>query len=248
MLKVRFLGTGTPIGAGGLLQSCIALETANTRVLLDCGMTSMVALHRGDMDPDGIDAVIISHLHGDHFGGLPLLLLDASMRRRTRPLLVAGPPSTAPRLRQALADFGWTGTWEHCQNFLNFGTLRPREPADVADLRVTAYPVPHYPGTEPTAIRLEHGDKVIAYSGDAGWSSTLLEAAESADLFICAVWSFDEDDPSFLDYRTFRRHQHEFRAKRILLTHLGPPMLDRLSDVQVDNVEVATDGLWIDLL
>ena len=49
------------------------------------------------MDPRAIDAVLISHLHGDHFGGLPLLLLDATLRPRTRPLVIAGPAAT--RLR-----------------------------------------------------------------------------------------------------------------------------------------------------
>jgi ribonuclease BN (tRNA processing enzyme) len=42
--------------------------------------------------------VFVSHLHGDHFGGLPFLILDGQFSGRTEPLTVAGPPGTADRL------------------------------------------------------------------------------------------------------------------------------------------------------
>jgi ribonuclease BN (tRNA processing enzyme) len=246
-MNIRFLGTGTPIGTRGLLQSCILLDTHAARVLLECGMTSMVALHRAQIDPHSIDGVIISHLHGDHFGGLPLLLLDSSMQRRTRPLWVAGPPSTPERVRQALDVFGWSGAWERSRRFLSFRTLLPGTTTDLASMQVTAYSVPHNPATEPTALRIAHAGVTLAYSGDAGWSPALLEVARGADVFICAVWDIDDDDPAFLDYRTLRQHLAEMSAKRILLTHLGPPMLESIPRVLADGFLVAADDLSLEL-
>jgi ribonuclease BN (tRNA processing enzyme) len=90
-VRLRFLGTGTPIGLAGLHQACIMVETDTHRLLLDCGMTALASLGAAKVAPAEIDAVIISHLHGDHFGGLASLLLDATMRERPRPLSVAGP-------------------------------------------------------------------------------------------------------------------------------------------------------------
>jgi ribonuclease BN (tRNA processing enzyme) len=49
-----------------------------------------------------VDAVVLSHLHGDHFGGLPFLVLDGQFTRRTRPLTVLGPTGTAERLHAAM--------------------------------------------------------------------------------------------------------------------------------------------------
>jgi ribonuclease BN (tRNA processing enzyme) len=51
------------------------------------------------LDPGEVDSVVISHLHGDHFGGLPYLVLDGQFTRRTKPLTVFGPSGTAERLR-----------------------------------------------------------------------------------------------------------------------------------------------------
>ena len=71
-------------------------------MLLDCGATSLSALKRLGIDPGEIAAVFVSHLHGDHFGGLPFLILDGQFSRRTRPLAVVGPPGTATRLADTM--------------------------------------------------------------------------------------------------------------------------------------------------
>src|SRR5689334_13334599 len=105
---IRFLGSGTPLGQRGLHQTSILVETTDHRLLIDCGMTVLASFGRVGMDPLDIDAVLISHLHGDHFGGLPLLLLDAALRHRARPLTIAGPAATRFRTEQALEVFGWT--------------------------------------------------------------------------------------------------------------------------------------------
>jgi ribonuclease BN (tRNA processing enzyme) len=101
-LTVQFVGAGDAFGSGGRFQTCISLRAASLHVLLDCGATSLVALRRLGLDPGTIDAVLLSHLHGDHFGGVPFLVLDAQFGRRERPLLVAGPPGTAERVTQAM--------------------------------------------------------------------------------------------------------------------------------------------------
>ncbi len=87
-LTVQFVGAGDAFGSAGRFQACISLRGAATHVLLDCGASSLVALKRLGLDPGSVDVVLVSHLHGDHFGGLPFLVLDAQFGRRERPLLV----------------------------------------------------------------------------------------------------------------------------------------------------------------
>ncbi len=54
------------------------------------------------LDHGRVDGIVLAHLHGDHFGGLPFLLLDAQfLHRRERPLAIAGPPGTRARLDAA---------------------------------------------------------------------------------------------------------------------------------------------------
>ena len=74
--------------------------------LLDCGATALVAMRRCGVDPASIDAIFLSHLHGDHFAGLPFLLLEQHfVGRRDRPLVIAGPAGTEQRVMAALEVF-----------------------------------------------------------------------------------------------------------------------------------------------
>jgi ribonuclease BN (tRNA processing enzyme) len=233
---VRFLGAGTPLGQRGLHQACILVETSDRRLLIDCGMTASASLGRIGMDPAEIDAVVISHLHGDHFGGLPLLLLDASLRPRARPLIIAGPAATRARAQQALEIFGWTSVRLDAATFIH---LSPGVPVSIAGCEVTAYDVSHNALTAPTGLRLTVDGTTIGYSGDAGWSEALVDVARGADLFICGVWSFDTPDATFVDVATLGRNRHRLDCRRIVLTHLGPSVLDRIAEVPF---EVVTDG------
>jgi ribonuclease BN (tRNA processing enzyme) len=105
--------SGDAFGSGGRFQACIHLQppvpstlpappTLPAPVLLDCGATSLVALRRCGLDPGEVGAVFVSHLHGDHFGGLPFLILDGQFSGRTAPLVVAGPTGTGQRLTEAM--------------------------------------------------------------------------------------------------------------------------------------------------
>jgi ribonuclease BN (tRNA processing enzyme) len=103
-VTVTFAGSGDAFGSGGRFQACIHLRhpALASPVLLDCGATSLPALRRSNLDPQEVGTVFVSHLHGDHFGGLPFLILDGQFSRRTRVLRVVGPPGTAQRLATAM--------------------------------------------------------------------------------------------------------------------------------------------------
>ena len=76
-MRVRVVGSGDAFGSGGRFQTCIAVTDdsgARPRVLLDCGATSLTAMRQQQLDPNEIDTVLVSHLHGDHFGGVPFLV------------------------------------------------------------------------------------------------------------------------------------------------------------------------------
>jgi ribonuclease BN (tRNA processing enzyme) len=250
---VQFLGTGGPLASGERLQTCILIESAEGRYLVDCGMTALVSMARFEVDPGTIDAVLISHLHGDHFGGLPLMILEASISGReastfpprTRPLIVAGPAETEERVRQVLDLFGWRDpfTTMKSNRLLEFVTLEPRREIVVRGLTVTAVPVVHYT-PEATALRMTVGGKTIAFSGDTGWTDTLLDVAADADLFICQTYTIDVAQWGMINYRTLREHRNRLTCRRLVLTHVGPQLQHRLAEV---NEDVASDGLVITL-
>lgn len=240
-MEVTFLGTGDAFGSGGRFQACISLRAAGSHALLDCGSTSLVAIRRLGVDPGSVDAVIVSHFHEDHFGGLPLLVLEAQFAKRTRPLVIAGPPGIAARAAEQM-EVAFRGSSRTAQRFEIMYRELGAAPTRVGPLAVSAVPVAHTPGSEAIALRVEADGRTLAYSGDTEWTPALAEVAAGADLLIAEAYSFEKAIPFHLSYRALMAHRDELRAKRIVLTHLGPETLARRGDLELEH---ASDGMSV---
>lgn len=244
-MKIQFLGSGDAFGSGGRFNSCFHVTTRGSEFLIDCGASSMVAIRRFGVQPNSIGSVFISHLHGDHFGGLPFFILDAQFySRRSEPLSIVGPPGLKERLKQSMEVF-FPGSSEAERRFdIELLELQPGEPSTLGSITVTPYEVRHACGAPPFALRFECGGKTITYSGDTEWTHSLVEASQEADLLIAEALFFDKKIKWHMDYASLRRHHDELGAKRIILTHLGPDMLGRLNDLAY---ETASDGMILEL-
>lgn len=235
-----FLGSGDAFGSGGRLQTCFLLTTAGGRFLIDCGATALSAMRRFGVEPNDLEAIVLSHLHGDHYGGLPFFILDAQlMSKRTAPLTVAGPRGAERRLREAMeALFPGSSTAER-RFRVEVRELEPARRTPVGSLAVIAFEVRHPSGAPALALRIEIDGKTVAYSGDTEWTEALIDAARGADLFIAEAYFYDKRVPYHLDYRTLREHLHELGAKRVVLTHMSDDMLGRVDAL---DCECAEDG------
>jgi ribonuclease BN (tRNA processing enzyme) len=244
-VRLTFVGSGDAFAAGGRFQTCFQLDADGEEpLLLDCGASALIALKRLDIDPAGIGHVALTHLHGDHFGGLPWLILDGQFAKRTKPLAILGPPGTRERFHQAFDALypGAKDTERPFETVVHEYTERTGQ--DFGPARITAYPVIHSPATMPHGLRVEYGGKVIAYSGDTEWTDTLIDLAHGADLFVCECNFFDKKAPGHLDYHTLIEHRPQLNCDRVVLTHMGDDMLARIGDLDVD---AATDGAVIDI-
>jgi len=250
-LRVRFLGSGDPFASGGRLQATILLETAQKRYLLDCGATAMVGLARHGVESQTIDGVIISHLHGDHVGGVPLFILDWAVKSgagadeaRRLPLLIAGPAGTEACVRRVMQLYRWGDAYDAAirAHAIEFTTLPVGRITPVGPFAVLALRAIHTP--EALVLRLAHNGVTIGYSGDTGWTDALVTVAAAADLFICVAYTFATPDPTMLDHATLREQRPRLSCKRLILTHIGAELQERLAEAQE---EVAHDGLLVEL-
>jgi ribonuclease BN (tRNA processing enzyme) len=247
-MRITIVGSGDAFGSGGRFNTCFHLVTGGRTVLIDCGASTNTALKQQGIDLGSIDAVILSHLHGDHFGGIPFLLLDAQyMTRRDRPLVIAGPPGTRARVDAANEVFyagssktEWRFPWSVIEIPVGVAT-------DVLGLAVTSAEVLHSSGAPSTALRVTDGAKTLAYSGDTQWTDALLPIARDADLFICECYEYERDLTGHLNWKTLQAHIADFRARRVMITHMSPTMLSRLDELRQSGVLVAEDGLALDL-
>jgi ribonuclease BN (tRNA processing enzyme) len=247
-MRLTIVGSGDAFGSGGRFNTCFRVESADTAVLIDCGASTMVALGARRIDPNRLDGVIISHLHGDHFGGLPFLLIDAQHQsRRRRPLLIAGPPGTRGRLDAALellfpgsTATRWRFAWEVME-------IEPGRPQDMLGHRLTTTEVSHPSGAPSTAVRFSNSAAVLAYSGDTEWTDALLSVADGAELFIVECFGYAGRIPGHLTWDTLKPRLQQFNARRIMVTHMSAEVLAHLPEIRAAGVLIAEDGAVLDL-
>ena len=86
-MQLQFIGCGDALGSGGRANTCFHVTGEHSNFLIDCGASSLPAMKRLGVAREPVDLILITHFHGDHFGGLPFFLLDAQFSRRSRPLV-----------------------------------------------------------------------------------------------------------------------------------------------------------------
>jgi len=188
---------------------------------------------------------MLTHLHGDHFGGIPFFVLDAQlMSKRSRPLVIVGPPGTQSRVVAAM-DIFFPGSSQIQQQFaLEIREFALDQPHTLGGVIVTPYRVQHPAGDPSLALRMECNGKTITYTGDTEWTETLIPAAKGADLLIAEAYFFEKKVKFHLDFQTLMAHLDELQPKRLIVAHMSEDMLARLGEIPC---ECAEDGKLIEV-
>lgn len=245
-LTLEFVGSGDAFGSGGRFHSCTLLRSAAAMALVDCGASAPVALQKRGISPAEIGTIVLTHLHGDHFGGVPFLLLDAAFNRpRHLRLTVAGPAGVEEAvLRVYDALFPGTVARVREQVPVRYVELEPLTPVALETFEVTAYPVSHGSHVVSNALRISSGDRVAAFSSDTGWHPNVVEVSRNADVFVCECSGYGEAPPGHLSLDTLRAHAPEITARRVVLNHMGPEMVRHTSEAPWGCAE---DGMVVEV-
>lgn len=247
-MKLTVVGCGDAFGSGGRLQTCYHVDTGAERFLIDCGATTMIGLDRLGLAANDVGTILISHLHGDHFGGLVWWLLHAQhIVKRTAPLTVAGPPGIEARFTAAAEALFPGSTGVKRRYDLVFRELAAERRETVGPVTVTPYGVSHPSGAPSFALRMETGGRTIAFTGDTEWVENVVPAGRGADLYIMECFAFDGDVRYHLSWRQIEANLARIGAARVLLTHMNASMLARTAEVQAPGVTIAHDGLFIEI-
>ena len=245
MSEVVFIGTGDAFGAGGRRQSATLVRGSTGSVLLDCGGTTGTGMAELGIERGEIDAILISHFHGDHFGGIPPLLLASLYEdERTSPLAIAGPKGIEEKVRTLSASMGYPLGEIDWSFPLTFQELPTNGGLAVGPVRVGSFPARHQQHPNPHGLWVAADARRIAYSGDTGWFDELPRHVGAADLFICECTYHDYEFEYHLNHEELLARRQEFACDRIVLTHLGAEMADRRGKCAF---ETADDGLAIQL-
>jgi ribonuclease BN (tRNA processing enzyme) len=245
MQTITVLGSGNAYFEDGRGHAAfLATSGPGRTVLVDAGATALLRMREAGIDRDVLDAVLITHFHGDHVLGLPPILLDLrTFARRVRPLTVAGPEGTASTVERLLAtafpgfDPGFP---------LDFVTLGPGRAATVAGIEVEARAQTHRPESLGYRLTGAHG-RIAAFSGDCRFDDRLVDLVDGADVAFVEVGLPGNVDPDIAHvalHEMLTRHG-ELGARRLVFTHVNDGIASALEDAGIGTV--ARDGLVVDL-
>lgn len=181
MFDILFLGTGASVPSRSYALPCVAVRRGGDIILFDCGEGSQRQLMVSPFSFMKIRAIFVTHLHGDHFYGLPGLVQTMGMMGREEKLILRGPKGFSDALRISLSL---------CEGDIGFETdiadIAPGEVQDVCDLRVSVFRTEHgiesqgYVVREPD-IRGKIDTKKARKMGIQGSDYSALEAGETVN-------------------------------------------------------------------
>jgi ribonuclease BN (tRNA processing enzyme) len=244
-VQVRFVGSGDSFGSGGRFQTCILVDAPDLRFAIDFGTSSLIALAQQGIEHNSIDVILLTHLHGDHCGGVPFLLVDAMLgAKRVRPLTIVGPRDLAARMSE-ISEALFPGMHVMQPRFpLQYVELEVGKPNRIRDLVVIPQVARHTRETNPLALRVEVAGKVVAYTGDGEWTDDLAKIGRDADLLIAECYYYAKPVRWHLNYLVLAEHLRDVGARRVILTHMSQEMLAHAAEIPE---ECAQDGLVVEV-
>jgi ribonuclease BN (tRNA processing enzyme) len=247
-MKVTVIGSGDAFGSGGRLQAAYLVEAGGVPVLVDCGATTTLGFNAMGRNPEVVEMIVISHLHGDHFAGLVWWFIHAVfVSRRTAPLKIYGPPGIEERFNLA-AEVLYTGSTKISRRFaLTFEEVVPGASARIGHLETRVFVVDHPSGAASYALRFAHGGKTLAFTGDSGWTEAIVTAGTGADLYIMECYKYEVVLKNHMAWKTIQANLDRIGAKRVMLTHMSDDMLARRGEVKDPRIILAEDGLVVDV-
>lgn len=228
-LDLLFVGSGNAFADA----RCWSGFLLNGRYLFDAPPSALYGLKRGNADLDALDVILLSHFHGDHFFGMPFLLLEYAYPggdgvragKRTRDLTIVGPPGVEEKV-ESLTALAYPSLAMAALGFRRrYVEMEPGRAVEVAGLHIEAEKMNHAIDTFPLCLgfRVELAGRRLAYTGDTAWTDALLSLGDRADVFVTDCnYPTGEGRPEHLslDEIAILREKLDERTT-IILTHLG---------------------------
>ena len=246
-LRLLCLGSSDAFNSGGRANSCYWIDDADGSYLIDCGPTTTQALKREShqLSLDTLDTIYVTHLHGDHINGLPVLLLELNFgQKRQRPLKIIGPPTTRARV-ETLCEVSYPTM---LSALISYKIEFQEHPLDYEGMlgrrQLKSITALHDPAAYPTSLRISDSTgRSLVFSGDTGWNPKLIDLSAEVDVFVLECSYATSVFSGHVSLDEIIKVRSRLTPTRLILTHLGVESRAAALNVQDDlNVDVADDG------
>jgi ribonuclease BN (tRNA processing enzyme) len=214
-----------------------------------------MALRRVGRSPIEIRGIAITHLHGDHIGGFPFLVIDGMFNEiRSERLSVVGPTGATERIER-FVEAAYGDVVDKDKPFeLALTEIAPGAEVELCGARLRGFAARHMdPPEQPLCLRFElPGGVAVAFSGDTAMCAGLFEAADGADLLVAECSALAPPCGRHCSWQDWREALPRVGARRVLLTHLGRSVRESIAALLAEapadvDLAFADDGLVVEL-
>jgi ribonuclease Z len=248
MVKLIVLGSSCLVSTEKRRTTHMAVIGARNGLLIDCGVSPRGRLEAFGIGRDRIGDIFITHFHPDHAAGLPVFLMELSLRGRRAPIRIHAGAGTIRRIRTALRMFGWRkmpGRYP-----IRYHAVKRRRGETVLanrEFRVTAAPVRHVVPALAVRVEVLPSRGSFVYSADTEPCPALTALARESDLLIHEATGKGSGHSSASQAAATAR---DARAGRLLLIHTDPyadpkALLAAVRRIVPGRAGVAADGMVI---
>ncbi len=218
-MKITFIGVGEACDSR-YPNTSLLVETKGQKLrqfLLDCGFTTPHLYFKNNDDPDTLDCLWISHFHGDHFFGAPLLLLRLWEMGRKKPLLILGQEGISRKIEDAL-DLAYPGFGRNLHYGIDYLEIEPGKDKEIGGVLWRAAENEH--SQRAFSLRIDGGNKSVFYSGDGRPTPETLALAKGCDLIVHEAFRVEADTPGHGSVRGAIEFAENAGAKQLALVHI----------------------------
>ena len=242
-MELLFLGVGEACDPVRYNTSILVKDAGVSPVslLLDCGFTTPHRYFHHCDDPEELHILWISHFHGDHFFGVPLLLLRLWEMGRRSVLTILGPAEVKGKVLEAM-ELAYPGSAAKLGFSLDFRPLRPGDKLVVAGLEWGCAPCDHSAAALAASVRI--GKKRLFYSGDGRPTSQSRHLAAGCDVIIHEAFRYDGSTPGHGSVTGSIEFAEQAGAGMLLLVHMKRDDRRRLGR-QIQDMASRYEGLQV---
>ncbi len=222
MTKLTFLGTADAFNSAGRGNSCYLVEDDAGMYTVDFGPTALLQCERLGVDLRALDGIYITHLHGDHIGGIAMLLVFLHFKlERTRPLVIAGPEGMELRLA-LLRESAYPSVLQRGLGFpIEFVHWKLPGTVEALDRKVTAIRAEHDQLAVAASLRVDTEELSICFSGDTGWQPALADLVRDSDIFVCECSMASADYWGHLSVEELLVQRDQLKVGQLYLSHMS---------------------------
>ena len=253
-MRLTVVGSADAFNSAGRRHSCYLLDGAASQpIMIDFGATALSGLKQIGRSPLELGGIAVTHLHGDHVGGFPFLLIDGMYNLvRSEPLEVVGPIGTEAKIDELLKGF-YGDLADRDRPFeMRIIEIAPGEQAPLLGATVQGFEAEHMdPPEQPLCLRITTPDgDIISFSGDTEMRAGLRSAAKGANLLVAECTAMRPPAGRHCTWQEWQTELPTIGADHVLLTHLNDEMRAAAPNLRgPDGVKLsfAEDGLIIDV-